>query len=70
MCGKSARTDLRGGCRVTGIPTAITGHTTLAHWLARVTVEYQRVCDVECMNLLWTDLAVCHTLWNSVTRLR
>ena len=23
VCGKSARTDLRGGCRVTGIPTAI-----------------------------------------------
>jgi len=23
VCGKSARTDLRGGCRATGIPTAI-----------------------------------------------
>ena len=23
VCGSSARTDLRGGCRVTGIPTAI-----------------------------------------------
>ena len=26
VCGKSARTDLRGGCRETGIPTAIMVH--------------------------------------------
>ena len=29
VCGSSARTDLRGGCRVTGIPTAIVGINTV-----------------------------------------
>ena len=36
--------------------TPKSGHTTLAHWVARVTVEYQRDWDSECTNLLWADL--------------
>src|SRR5262249_61083103 len=30
VCGKSARTDLRGGCRATGIPTAIMSQMFMA----------------------------------------
>jgi hypothetical protein len=37
VCGKSARTDLRGGCRVTGIPTAIMYRTTADNYFASKT---------------------------------
>ena len=33
-------------------------HTTLAHWLARISELRRRLRIVQCTNLMWTDLAV------------